>query len=711
MKDMFETSVWELDPYLTWKLMSAKAGEVLRVLDWTDSLDGEDAYDGLRDMWDSYHRKCIVDTFAVECPRDIGEDLTFHTIRANGIGKGCYDLVVLRRLTAYDNGIDDVVKRAAKALKDGGVLYANLVITSELEHLFKAAEKNRLYPAAASKIAIETARIELMDDFFSEDLELYDMQGYVQLAFRKGTRGRFRYTEAALTSKNLVESDISDTIMLKSAAFDGIWCVLTGKNRGIFSADCDPEDEFLADHREWIRFSQETDADHVRDLFPKMKEASWSHSSGPVFPGSEKIRFSDYFEVDTPHHTKLSELDTSKHYYLSPSNPIHCLVDNLINADQPSLPENVLRRVNFNNMGNICELINNEGEPIPASEEWLISTKRGWEYTGRSDSFRDPPKELYSLNNIAEADIDITATLLYNLIRITPKGKRITLDYLKMFFFVDARTEQKVLQESNRPGTFIGVDKTSDGSELQAGRYAINYFSDYHICQNLEAMNAGEITSDEYVEYGTYTADDVARSYIFVDEIKKHRKLIEEFQLNRDPHRAWANVLKRFADNAFMDDLHRREDKARSICDPETVRAVTNTERLLEQGEADYDRAVKEKREVVSLLRHLTALEVFLKLCLACCDDKESLDYEGSLFRQGLGGLYHIYRQSFNMRFLLKPNADEGKYRLMLSRLKSYKDLRNDDAHTGTMVRTDLAEDIIKEICDTLAIIAEIAAD
>lgn len=707
MKDIFETSVWELGPYLSWKLTSIKAGEVLRVLDWTDSLDGEDAYGGLRDTWDSYYRKCIVETFAAECPQDIGEDLTFHTIRANGIGKGCYDLVVLRRLTAYDNGIDDVVKRAAKALKDGGVLYANLVITSELEHLFKAAEKNRLYPAAASKIAIETARIELMDDFFSEDLELYDMQGYVQLAFRKGMRGRFRYTEAALTSKNLEENYISDTIMLKDAAFDGIWCVLTGKNRGIFSADCDPEDEFLADHRIWIRASQEIDADHVRDLFPKMKEDSWSHPSGPVFPGSEKIRFSDYFEVDTPHHTKLSELDTSKHYYLSPSNPVHCLIDNLLNADQPSLPEDVLRRVNFNNIGNIFDLINEKGELIPDSKVW----SGGGTYIRRSDYYEDPPKELYALNNIARADIDIPATLLYNLIRITPKGKRITLDYLKMFFFVDERTQQKVIQESNQESNQLGIDRMDEGSEFQAGRYAINYFSEHHFCQSIEAIETKEMNLYKNVKFDTYTADDVARSYIFVDEIKKHRKLIEEFQMKRDPHRAWANVLKRFADNAFMDDLHRREDKARSICDPETVRAVTNTERLLEQGEADYDRAVKEKREAVSLLRHLTALEVFLKLCLACCSDRESLDYEGSLTRLGLGGAYHIYLDRSKMRTLLKSDADEGKYHLMLSRLKNYKKLRNDDAHTGAMVRTDLAEDIIKEICDTLAIIAEIAAD
>lgn len=134
MKDIFETSVWELGSYLTLKLSSGKAGESLRVLDWTDSLDGDEAYEALWCSWAP--AKCIVDTFAAEFPQDFGEELTFHTIRANSIGKGCYDLVVLRRMTAFDNGIEDVVKRAAKALKDGGVLYANLVITSELERLF-----------------------------------------------------------------------------------------------------------------------------------------------------------------------------------------------------------------------------------------------------------------------------------------------------------------------------------------------------------------------------------------------------------------------------------------------------------------------------------------------------------------------------------------------------------------------------------------------
>lgn len=190
MKDVFEASVWELNSYLEWTLSSLETCKKIRVLDWTDSLDDDGGYATYFAATCNYYDadspcRCRIDTFSDKYPDDDG-GLEFHNISANDIGEDHYDLVVLRRLTKHDNGIGDVIKRAAKALKDSGVLYANLVITSELEQIFKTAERCGLYPVAASKIIMSHVRPEYSGTFGEEKLvELYDMQGYIQLAFKK----------------------------------------------------------------------------------------------------------------------------------------------------------------------------------------------------------------------------------------------------------------------------------------------------------------------------------------------------------------------------------------------------------------------------------------------------------------------------------------------------------------------------------------------
>lgn len=60
----------------------------------------------------------------------------------------------------------------------------------------------------------------------------------------------------------------------------------------------------------------------------------------------------------------------------------------------------------------------------------MINKENQFLKMGKVDYFEKNAIELNSLNNVYDAGIDISATLLYNLIRIKPIRK-ISLNYLK----------------------------------------------------------------------------------------------------------------------------------------------------------------------------------------------------------------------------------------------------------------------------------------
>ena len=720
LKDIFDTSVYELLIHLRRFLLSAKSDDEIRILDWTDSLNNDNAY--LLFSEDGSDGECAektlcqlpvnIDSFCDETVYDDTECLKFNNISLRDVKDKSYDLVVLRHMTERDSGIDDVIKCATKALKDGGVLYTNLIITKELNEIFKATERYGLCLSAATKIIMEQGLLEYnygyeVDDERLKRLEfkyLYDIQGYIQLAFKKGKCEKFVYTEVSDRNSHLEEDP--SVIEFLFTAFSNIDVALDGKRSFLYP-----------DNNKWIRSTEEIDITEVKNYIPRMKEDSYfGLRKQPLIPNSVKIRFSDYFEADTPHHTKLSELNPREYYYLSPSNEVHCLIDNTINSDKPLLSENILREVNLNNLGNIYDLIDVNGCVIDGSKKFkdgIMGSEKG-----KMHFEEYPPVELYILNYYGDANIDIEGTLLYNLIRIKPKGNQINLEYLKMFFYTDDLTKLRVLDIRNRERypSFM-YDLAKDKADHQHGYYAIHYFSDNHCFLNTyeEHLNPDENGIYHDTAFGTYTVEDVAGSYIYVDDLKYHKKLISNFKLRQDEsvNRYKAIVQKRFANIAFMNNLHKREEEVKARYDEETVISLINAEKELANGELIYDLYSK-LNEDISLKDYYTAIEIYLRLCLACCKNKEKIDcgyrYIGNIGEFTMGDLFYIYRNRDNKKFLFKRNVNEDKYKLLLQRLSKYRNARNEAAHSSSRAKSDEAEDMINEIYQTLMMIDEMLA-
>lgn len=331
------------------------------------------------------------------------------------------------------------------------------------------------------------------------------------------------------------------------------------------------------------------------------------------------------------------------------------------------------------------------------------------------------PIELHALNNIADAGIDIAGTLLYNLIRIKPKGKKITLDYLKMFFYVDDYTRWVEVNKSNMQSYSLDkIKKMREEANIQAGRYAIHDFSDRHIDQSERnpETNIDENGVYRYTRFGTYNATDVLNAYIYVDDIKKHKKLIERFKRSQDT--AMAIVHKRFADAAFLENLHKRENEVKARYDDKTAANLINVEEQLALGEQSYKDCLNHKKDI-SLQYHFVAVEIYLKLCLACCKNKEEIycgkDRYGKdrsiedIGKFMMNDLCYIYCNYNNKQHLFKKDVEDDKYNLLLQRLPIYRDERNKPSHSFYVVKAAEAEDMIKEIYETIMMIDEIVAN
>lgn len=716
MKDIFGKAVYELCHYLHLLLLSAKEGDKIRVLDWTDSLVNDAAYDFfVNDGSDSECTKeslcqlpVNIDSFCNEPAYDDTECLKFNNISLRDVKDNSYDLVVLRHMTERDNGIDDVIKRAAKALKDGGVLYANLIITKELDEIFKATEKHGLCLVAATKIIMERGLLEYGNETEVEAFKsLYDIQGYIQLAFRKGKYDKFVYTEAS--DANSFKEDDPSAIEFLAMAFFNIEYALEGRSHILSSED-----------DKWIRSSKEVDITETKNYIPRMKEDSFfGLSDEPLIPNSVKIRFSDYFEVDTPQHKKFSQLETDKYYYLSPSLAVHSMIDNIINADQSCIPDDVLRHINLNNLGNVYTLIDNDGNVLKETRQWLAIRDNALRTVGKESCCENKPIELHALNNIYDAGIDIEGTLLYNLIRIKPKGDQIDLEYLKMYFYIDELTRLFTVGLSNGVNYPLSVyEKLREKSDSQAGYYAIHHFCDNHCFQNpwKESLNPDENGIYHNTEFGTYTVDDVLNSYIYVDDLNNHEELKENFKLRHDNSldRYRVNVQRRFADIAFLNNLRKREDGVRASYDAETVVSLINAEKQLAMGELTYD-VYSNLNEDISLRDYFMAVEIYLRLCLACCKNKKKIycgdRYIGNIGKFTMGDLCYIYRNSGNKQHLFKQGIDKDKYSLLLQRLSEYRNARNETAHRNSGVTADEAKDKINEIYETLMMIDEMVTD
>ena len=685
MKNLFEENINELSNLIYIYLSNrSEPNQHLNILDWSDNLLNKEGYDIFFNSTAKDECDCLM-PINVTCfdknAADIEQELVqFNTISYNNIKNNYFDIVLLRKLTKYDNSVIDVINTTARCIKEDGILYFNLILTENIETIFKTALKNGLYPISIASIQInENVRPEF-DGREDEEAfkEIIDIHGYIQICFRKRKCSNFYFTE--LSDKRFHEMNEQSVHYLRLA---GVWKIDQAMSNEAYID--------MEEMKNWIVSSRIVDVSDVYKCISKIKNS-------PKYSDTIKIYFSDYFEVDLPKHKSLSELNTNMYYYLSPSLVVHCMIDNIINDGDEQIPELILRKINFNYLGNVYKLIDTSGKVIDSGEKWLVKQGEKYFLKGECDYLEDNAIELNSLNNICGANIDISATLLFNLIRIKPKRK-ISLIYLKNYFYT---TEyNKAIENISSLMCYNKEQYQSRGDLLLAGQDSefknVGYYSLLEFCEH-HCDSRGENNND----FHTYSIEDIKNAFVYIDDFKNHDSIIDNFILRNDNsiEKFKIMVSKRFADIAFVNNLRKYENKVKMIFDIEELITLLGTEKQLAVAEMNHSILRQNKTKEIKLIDYYVALEKYLRLCLAYSKNRYKLETGcKSLEKIGLftfGDLCYCCCIEHNKKMLFKN--DDKKIDLLLSHLKEIKHRRNLEVHTGVGVNVEDAEGIIEQV-------------
>lgn len=688
MKNPFETYVSEISNLIYIYLKNRNLpNESVSILDWSNNLIGTEGFNNYiwADPWaDPEECTCKLPISCSSFDNEIDGAKTnyfnFSAITQNLLCSNQYNLIILREIGKYDS-IFDVIKRSAACIKDNGLIYFNLVITEYLEAIIDTAIKNGLYPISITDIRItEYCRPEF-NGYYDEDefKRIYDFHGYIQMCFIKRQLSQFLFTK--VTDKNIDLIDEKESIY-------------PFKNAGIFKIDQSlahsEYNEACTDEDKLIEFSEYIELEN-RDKFIR------SLIGAPKFPETIKVAFSDYFIADMPHHTELSELDTDKYYYLSPNLIMHTMVDNIINDKCDKNSEYILNHISFNHLGNHYTIIDTDKNIISSNIFWTVQRNDYFERIGQS-CWAEGPIQINALNNICNANIDIQATIIYNLIRIKPIRK-ISLLYLKKYFhtteYIKAIENAHAKNIKGFDSHIFGQDKTDRG---------IGYIS---LCEFAEKYCDNPERQDK--DYGGFSVEELNSSYIYIDDLKKHKEIIDNFQNNQDTslEKYKNTVTQRFFDVAFFNNLKEKEDLAKKTYDDIESLSLLGTEKQLAIAEMNYDIIKQTESTEINMINFYTAIEKYLRLCVACYPRKDEIDTGNKSLNRiaafTMGDLYYC----FSNNMILFENISIQQRSDLLLDFEAIKKARNAEAHQGQGIKKEDAENWVNKIYEFLKFVSE----
>ena len=685
MKNPFETYVSEFSNLIYIYLKKRNLpNEAVSILDWSNNLINTEGFNNY--IWaDPEEGTCKLPISCSSFDNEIDGAKTsyfyFSAITQNLLCSNQYDLIILREIGKYDS-IFDVIKRSAACVKENGLIYFNLVITEYLEAIIDTAIKNGLYPISITEIQIKENIRSEFDNYYDENefKRIYDMCGYIQVCLIKRQISQFLFTK--ITDKNIHLIDEKGSIHpFKNA---GIWKIDQSLTHSEYNEACTDEDKI-------IEFSQYIELENRNKYIKSLKGL-------PGFQGTIKVAFSDYFIADMPHHTELSELDTDNYYYLSPSILMHTMVDNIINDNCDNIPQHILEHISFNQFGNHYTIIDTDKTIISSNKSWTVQRNDNFVRISQS-CWAEEPIQINALNNICSANIDIQATIIYNLIRIKPIRK-ISLLYLKKYFhtteYIKAIENANARNIKGFDSHIIGQDKTERG----IGYISLCEFAEKY-CDNLKRQ-------DE--DYGAFSVEELNNSYIYIDDLKKHKEIIDDFQNNQDTSldKYQKTVTQRFFDIAFFNNLKEKEKLAKKTYDDiESLASLLGTEKQLVIAEMNYDIIKQSEAAEINMINFYTAIEKYLRLCITCYPRKYDIDTGSRTLNRiatfTMGDLYYC----FSNNMILFENISIDKRSNLLLIFEAIKKARNIEAHQGQGIKKEDAENWVNKIYEFLKLVSE----
>lgn len=394
--------------------------------------------------------------------------------------------------------------------------------------------------------------------------------------------------------------------------------------------------------------------------------------------GKIEILFGDYFEINEPHYTRLDQLDRQHCYYLS---NVYDKLDGIINNPAiDSIPIDVLESVLVVDLQKYDTMVDINGNVIDWSskEQYYMNGEPLAEWYGLTPckecdealSLDSMMCRLSAINNVMFDDkLDIEASLIYNLIEIRPKSDKITVEYLRYFFWYPDR------EHCNQ-----------DGLQFRRDLH-------YLFCEELEYYTG----NSRYV----FTCDWLNSFYAIIDDFDTHEHLIEQHkQLQDQQARQYgAFYLKAAFGSPYYDNLKSLEKRVTHLLhkdsskDSRDLSAFSGFVSELERFETGFNSLKASGEQHVSFLP-FRAVEVILRAKLRC-----ELGAEVKA-NDMMGTLIDYIREYWNDLTYHKYDYEDRNY--LLSSLQSIARLRNEWAHCSKEYTILEAEKIMKRIYEVI---------
>lgn len=398
---------------------------------------------------------------------------------------------------------------------------------------------------------------------------------------------------------------------------------------------------------------------------------------------SIRIRFGDFFSAKMPRYKRISELRRDEAIYL-PAGLIPDEIYNYVNnLHCVSIPQDLLDSVLVVELQKYDTMIDVNGKPYDWSDEYGdFSPKDPDDYPGFWFE-----KKVNAVNNVFFEDlIDLEASIIYNLIEISPQNNKISLDYLRYYFW----------------NTKFCVNE-SDCSNCE-------YFTG-QTCKKMpfavETLEKFRDASHDYIleNYGE------ERYYIFpevldqleieIDSFSLHENLVAlHRQYQEEQSRAFGRkeLQERFG-SPLYEELKMLESQVYSVLTPEekqnAMGRYTGFVRSLEEALTifnDIKRVAANGISQASLMAFKTSCEIILNAKLRII---------GDLYWDENGTFYD------NIRFIKNYKSTVFKRRLtndeiseFFNNLNYIRVTKNKGSHTSDFIPIEKAEEIVEIACN-----------
>lgn len=209
-------------------------------------------------------------------------------------------------------------------------------------------------------------------------------------------------------------------------------------------------------------------------------------------------------------------------------------------------------------------------------------------------------------------------------------------------------------------------------------------------------------------DFGGFSVNEVNNSYIYIDDFKNHKKIIDDFKLKNDKslEKFMIKVSRRFSDISFVNNLKKREKIALELYDIDEFINLIGTEKQLATAEMNYYIIKQSNVKEINMINFYIAIEKYLRLCISCHTKKNELETGvKSIYKIGtftFGDLYYCCYNNTNLLFSRKDNRQTKK---LLSYLEEIKSARNMEVHKGIGIKKEDAENWIIKIYTLLKLI------